>query len=51
MEIGQFQTLFATLDSLEMVAGDVIDEIASIRAELKQTFEEIEQVNDRRIAV
>lgn len=39
----QISAIMATLECLEMTAADVMDVVASARAELKQTFEKIEQ--------
>lgn len=43
-----FSDLMNTLECLEMTAADLIDTVASAKAELKQTFEEIEQTTERR---
>lgn len=43
-----FSELMNTLECLEMTAADLIDTVASAKAELKQTFEEIEQTTERR---
>lgn len=39
----QISELLATLEMLQSIAGDVIDGVALARAEIEQTFEEIEQ--------
>lgn len=43
MESKHFSELMATLECLELTAADVIDSVAKARAELEQTFDEIEQ--------
>ncbi|MDE6591040.1 MAG: hypothetical protein K2K53_12015 [Oscillospiraceae bacterium] len=48
MENKHISELLNTLDSLVLIAGDIIDEATGIKAELEQTFVEIEQVNERR---
>lgn len=48
MENKHFSELMNTLECLEMTAADLIDTVANARAELKQTFEEIEQTAERR---
>lgn len=48
MESKHFSELMNTLECLEMTAADLMDTVANARAEIKQTFEEIEQTADRR---
>lgn len=45
MENKHFSELMATLECLELTAADVLD---TAKAELKQTFKEIEQMHERR---
>lgn len=39
----RLQDLMATLESIETLAGDVMDGVALIRAEIEQTYDVIEQ--------
>lgn len=48
MENKHFSELMATLECLELTAADVLDTVATAKAELKQTFKEIEQMHERR---
>lgn len=50
MENKHFSELMNTLDCLEMTAADLMDTVANARTELKHTFEEIEQKNQRRVS-
>lgn len=43
MESKHFFELMNTLECLELTAADLMDTVATARAELKQTFDEIEQ--------
>lgn len=43
MEKQHFLELMSTLDCLEATAADLMDTVTTARAELKQTFEKIEQ--------
>lgn len=43
-----WRQLLNTLECLEMTAADLMDTVVTARAELKQTFEEMEQSTERR---
>lgn len=47
MENKHFSELMATLECLELTAADVLDTVATAKAELKQTFEKTEQMYKR----
>lgn len=48
MESKHFSELMNTLECLELTAADLMDTVANARAEIKQTFEEMEQSAERR---
>ena len=48
MENKHFSELMATLECLELTAADVLDTVATAKAELKQTFDEIEHTYKQR---
>lgn len=48
MENKHFSELMATLECLETTAADVMDTVATARAELEQTFHKFEQIYKQR---
>nr|CDL67181.1 unnamed protein product [uncultured bacterium]CRY93601.1 hypothetical protein [uncultured prokaryote] len=48
MESKHFSELMNTLECLDLTAADLMDAVANARAEIKQTFEEMEQSAERR---